>query len=285
MGNHWTAEELLLIKTFYESGLTVKETYKKYCEIFGENRTEGAIGLAIKRHKYKHTKEQTSKLKSLATKGEKNPMFGKKSWSFGLTKETNDSLKSTSIKRSIAMKQLYKDGVLKGWVSMRGKSPWCKGLTSKTDERVKKIGEKLGIFSKERWKNYSQEEKDLVIGRMTQAANKRKNNTAIEHRTKVVLDDLQIEYVQQFRVKRFVMDFYIEKYNLVIECQGDYWHGNPEKFKTLNNVQLKNIERDKNKKIYLNDNNINFLFIWETDINKGNEALKKIILDFIENMQ
>ena len=67
--------------------------------------------------------------------------------------------------------------------------------------------------------------------------------------------------------------------NFVIECQGDYWHGNNEYFENLNEIQLKNIERDKNKKKYLEDNKIKSLFLWENEIYKFKENLEEIILN------
>jgi G:T-mismatch repair DNA endonuclease (very short patch repair protein) len=58
-----------------------------------------------------------------------------------------------------------------------------------------------------------------------------------------------------------------------------YWHGNNEYFENLNEVQLKNIERDKNKKKYLEDNKIKSLFLWENEIYKFKENLEEIILN------
>ena len=74
-------------------------------------------------------------------------------------------------------------------------------------------------------------------------------------------------------------DFYLFDYNFVIECQGDYWHGNKEYFKELNDIQLKNIERDKNKIEYLRKNNIKSLFLWENEIYRFKKSLDKIILE------
>lgn len=64
----------------------------------------------------------------------------------------------------------------------------------------------------------------------------------------------------------------------MIECQGDYWHGNPEYFDVLNEIQIKNKERDQNKLKYLQDNDINYLFLWENEIYKLSENLEEIIL-------
>jgi G:T-mismatch repair DNA endonuclease (very short patch repair protein) len=44
-------------------------------------------------------------------------------------------------------------------------------------------------------------------------------------------------------------------------------------------MQLKNIERDKNKIEYLEKNNIKSLFLWENEIYRFKTNLDKIILD------
>ena len=67
----------------------------------------------------------------------------------------------------------------------------------------------------------------------------------------------------------------------MIECQGDYWHGNKEYFNELNEIQLKNTERDRNKIEYLEKNNIKSLYLWENEIYRFKSNLDKIILDKI----
>ena len=83
-----------------------------------------------------------------------------------------------------------------------------------------------------------------------------------------------------FRFLRYRF-LYILKINILYEsiCQGDYWHVNIEYFKNLNEIQLKNIERDKIKREYLNDKNIKSLFLWENEIYKFKENLEDIILN------
>ena len=47
------------------------------------------------------------------------------------------------------------------------------------------------------------------------------------------LKKLGVEYQYQFEAKdigRFY-DFYLPKHNLIIEINGDFWHGNPELYK------------------------------------------------------
>ena len=49
-------------------------------------------------------------------------------------------------------------------------------------------------------------------------------------------------------------------------------------------MQQRTILKDKQKKTYiLNHNNINILYLWETDINKNPELCELLILEYIKN--
>ena len=56
-------------------------------------------------------------------------------------------------------------------------------------------------------------------------------NTSIELKIQGFLKELDIEFQPQYRIKnikhRYFSDIYIPKMNLVIECDGDYWHDYP----------------------------------------------------------
>jgi len=51
--------------------------------------------------------------------------------------------------------------------------------------------------------------------------------TSIEKLVKEVLDRLGIDYVFQYPVATYVADFYIPSRNLILECDGEYWHSLP----------------------------------------------------------
>lgn len=73
--------------------------------------------------------------------------------------------------------------------------------------------------------------------------------------------------------------------NLVIEIMGDYWHASPCKYKEyekLNDIQKKDVIRDKRKRTYLSDRNYNILYLWESDINKDFVKCTELIKLFLE---
>jgi len=120
-----------------------------------------------------------------------------------------------------------------------------------------------------------------VIGRLTLGCNKSKKDTKIEIKIENLLIELEVKYEKQYRISKWVFDFYLNDFNMIIECQGDYWHGNPLLFEEtkLNNIQLKNINRDKRKKIFIGENRINSLFLWENEIHSSIDLIKKILID------
>lgn len=102
-------------------------------------------------------------------------------------------------------------------------------------------------------------------------------NTNIELKISKLLMENGVKFETQYEIyyienKFKSYDFYLPKYNLLIEADGDYWHGNPIKFnkESLNEVQLKNIENDKLKNKIASENGYNLVRFWECDITKKN---------------
>lgn len=98
---------------------------------------------------------------------------------------------------------------------------------------------------------------------------------------KEFLDKLGVEYVYQYEAKdigRFY-DFFIPKSNLIIEVDGDYWHGNPEKYDDSelkrHQIRAQRVDEYKNKWALLHG--IPILRIWESDIRKNPKKVMKIL--------
>ncbi len=87
------------------------------------------------------------------------------------------------------------------------------------------------------------------------------NPSSIELAIEDVLKALGISYESQKAIGFYVVDFYLPEHNLVIECDGEYWHNLPE-----------NIARDKRKDTYLRKRGYNILRLKEHEIKEGPEA-------------
>ena len=64
------------------------------------------------------------------------------------------------------------------------------------------------------------------------------------------------------------MDIFISSLNLIIETDGDYWHGNINKYPKLNKWQLEQREEDSIRTNELQEKGYNVLRLWECDIRK-----------------
>lgn len=103
------------------------------------------------------------------------------------------------------------------------------------------------------------------------------------------LDKLGVRYLYQFEAKdigRF-FDFYLIDDNLIIEIDGDYWHGNPEKYAenelTRRQLKAQRIDEYKNKWALLHS--IPILRIWESDIHNNPKKVMETLKNCIKNQQ
>ena len=99
-------------------------------------------------------------------------------------------------------------------------------------------------------------------------------NTGPELKMKEILNELNIPFEHQFRIKNCLYDFHILNTNILIEVDGDYWHGNPKKFQKLNKHQKETKQKDFIKEKLAKTSNFILLRFWESDILKNTEEVK-----------
>lgn len=98
--------------------------------------------------------------------------------------------------------------------------------------------------------------------------NIRTEGTSIERAMASELSKRGIKYDEQFNLEdKFRPDFYLPKYNIIIECDGDYWHRLPDV-----------VSRDKRKNAYYKERGYAVFRFWESEINESVEACVDIIL-------
>jgi very-short-patch-repair endonuclease len=91
--------------------------------------------------------------------------------------------------------------------------------------------------------------------------------TSIEIAIDNLLTEMGIAFVSQEQIERWSCDFYVPSANLVIECDGDYWH------------QLPSVQRkDAIKDTWLKNNGYSVLHLSEDAIRKRLSECKKQIL-------
>jgi len=94
-------------------------------------------------------------------------------------------------------------------------------------------------------------------------------DTSIEIKIQNFLNELNINFLkhQYMEIEHgYQCDILVPSMNLVIECDGDWWHGNRNIFPRLNEMQLKQIEEDKIRTQELIESGFKILRFWECDI-------------------
>lgn len=99
------------------------------------------------------------------------------------------------------------------------------------------------------------------------------------------LKDMQINNKNEYNCKYYSIDNFLIDYNLMIECNGTFWHADNRLYKKIDYVQqLKRIRSDKSKNTYIkNKYNIEILYLWEEDIINSPLLCKSLINLYIEN--
>ena len=171
---------------------------------------------------------------------------------------------------------------------------WCGKIFQKTPSMIKRTNHNFcsnacrrewyaKVFSQQNeWKEASRERaiKMLSNGMMNTV------NTKPQLIINDLLDGLNIIYNNEEPCEYYSIDNYIPAANLAIEVMGDFWHASPLKYHydNLYPNQLKAIDRDKAKRIYLkNCHNMETLYLWEDDIYKRIDVCEKLIVEFINH--
>lgn len=141
-------------------------------------------------------------------------------------------------------------------------------------EEKEKISKKLSESQKQLYDRNPQDyiAKRSKAGKITATKIEKYKINSIE---KIVRDKLKelgldLEYSVILDYKQF--DFGSKKYRILLEVQGDYWHGNPSIYtkKHLNDTQKRNIKKDKDKATFAKKHSMKLYYIWETDIRANN---------------
>jgi very-short-patch-repair endonuclease len=282
MGLKWSDEEVGLLKDLYLNlGLSLSEIVPIFNEKY--NRSDESIKVKIKRLRLRHNDEQIKNIKSRLNSGDKNGMFGKSSPLKGLNKENSILIKLKSESLSKTRKRMFNEGLLpdnKGEKNpMFGKIPWNYGLNKYNTQSILISSQKQSKKRKEDWIKKTPKEKQEIIVRLNRIMIQTKSPTKIETKMSDFLKKENVEFIKNHAIGVFLVDFYLPNHNLVIECDGDYWHANPDfvKDKELTKAQLRSIDRDKRKNEELIKKGIKFLRFWEKDINYNFDEVKLTI--------
>jgi G:T-mismatch repair DNA endonuclease (very short patch repair protein) len=114
-----------------------------------------------------------------------------------------------------------------------------------------------------------------------------------EHKKRTLPEQFIFSFLTEediiFRNEKYInnmkwrVDFLLKR-DIIIEVQGDYWHGNPRIYNEsiLNKVQKINIDNDKHKAEWILAKGYTLFHIWEMDIYNNFEKIKGIIQKIVK---
>lgn len=176
---------------------------------------------------------------SLATSGDKNPFYGKTH-----TKESIDII--------VSKNKTWRDNL--------------------TEEEKKIISNNISLAQKAceaRDPELYRRQKQKAAGISAQQSHRYKINS-IEKIVQIMLEKSGLDFEYSVIMGFFQFDFGNKKNRILLEVQGDYWHGNPEIYQNFNSIQIANKQKDIIKKEFAEKHGFKLFYIWENEI-KNND--------------
>lgn len=103
-----------------------------------------------------------------------------------------------------------------------------------------------------------------------------------EREFKKLLKELGVKFEVQKIISNKIFDFYIPEHNLLFEIDGDYWHGNKEKFKKLNGLQKKAANNDIYKDALATGLGYSIERVWESELKNNYKEVKKYVKNILK---
>lgn len=220
--------------------------------------------------------------------GNNNPMFGKNVNNDTRTKHSENA-------KIMWQNPIISNKIKKGIKEYNSKNEFPAGWSPESrQKRVNTMIEKYGVIHNWMDEGSRKRGEETCLKRfgktsielMADSLHKKKK-TKIEEIFENFLKDNKINYKPQYRIYfekdeklRFrIYDFYLIDKNILIEIDGDYWHGNSLFFDNLNVTQLKNKNNDDFKNKLADMKNMGIKRLWENEI--LNETFKEKILEII----
>lgn len=174
-------------------------------------------------------------LKRSFSSGERSP------WNKGLTKESNDSLREMAERkkgRSLVLSEASKKSKSE---KLRSHHPSLETRQKMSEIRIKNL-----LKNKSRFKWF---------------------NTKPELEMKNLLKRYGLNFIHQKKVGKYIFDFYIPKFNLLIEVDGVYHHGKyVPSSGVYSEVQKKIMKRDVEKTELAKERNFVLVRVWSDEI-------------------
>ncbi|WP_456274072.1 endonuclease domain-containing protein [Bacillus sp. AK031] len=109
--------------------------------------------------------------------------------------------------------------------------------------------------------------------------------TKIEYIIEKYLKKLNVNYKYSFILQKRQFDFLLVEYQIIIECDGDYWHANPKFYPEPKDWQKERSQIDLEKNEIAQRNGYQITRFWEDDILNNFDYVKHIINNLLATTQ
>jgi very-short-patch-repair endonuclease len=241
------------------------------------------------------SRECKDKHQTVIYSGDNNPVYGKK--------HTNEWKETASIRvKKLWESDEYRDKIKKGvtkFIEENGYYPGTDKLSVK--KRIKTMIERFGISHN--WiGEYGKRECDKttlkVYGKtsvqmLVEYSHFYNKKTDIEKMFEQILEELEIPFQCKFRIyDKEKINFWFREYdflilnsNILIEVDGDYWHGNETIFEELSDFQKTVQINDEIKEIFAKDKGYEVIRFWGSDIKSNKINVKNKVKELWEKLK
>ena len=106
---------------------------------------------------------------------------------------------------------------------------------------------------------------------------RKKTPNKLEQAGNDILDAMGLNYIREYPVNgKFLVDAYLPDHNIIIEWDGDYWHGYK---KPLDHRQEKRVALDKSQNAYMKKCGYAVLRFWEHEVHNQPEKVRADITE------
>lgn len=145
----------------------------------------------------------------------------------------------------------------------------CKICGNKFYRSPSWLKQRMGYYCSIECRNNDEEWAKKSYIKANQIQCNKKGLNKIELKGNIILDKLDLEYENQYLINnKICVDVYIPEYKLIIQWDGNYWHGKGIKYENLDNRQKHRVDLDKSQDAYFKKCGYNELRFWEDEVMK-----------------
>lgn len=139
-------------------------------------------------------------------------------------------------------------------------------------------GTKKGYYCSINCRNKDEKWKLKSYTKANMVQQNKKGLNRLEQEGNSILEEIGVDFISQKLIAgKFLVDIYIPVKNIVIQWDGNYWHGKGLKYEEMDYRQQKRHNLDKSQDKYMKKMGIKVLRFWEDEVyKKRSEVIENI---------